>query len=222
MSIQLVTPDTVLPVSLQLALRHIRALEGDADLVKLYLQAATQAVEDYTGRALLTKTYNLQLQGWPSYSGYWQTFREFIPLEFAPMWGQGQLRGIELRRSPLISIISVKYWDYTLQTLQTFDPSNYYTDTVSIPGRIVFNTMNQGFTLPTVMKRPDAIIIAFTSGYGVLESSIPPMLKMAVLMFAHQMFDNRVPVGDARMVPLPYSLQYMLRSQRVESLTSIR
>lgn len=221
MPIVVVTPDTVFPVSLNLALRHIRALESDADLVKLYLRAATRAVEDYTGRSLLTKTFVLNLQSWPCYDGYWQSTRQFMPLEYAPMWGDGKLRGLELRRSPLVAITGVKYWDFASSAQLVFDPANYYTDTAATPGRMVFNVNAPGFTFPTLMKRPDAILITFTAGYGLLESQMDPMLQMAVLMFAHQMFDNRVPVGDARNVELPMSLRYMLRAMKVDSLAPL-
>lgn len=227
MPIRVVTPASALPVSLVTAMRHLRALDNDADLVKLYLEVATHAVEDYTGRALTTKTYCLELDSWPNYRSFWPTFRSYVPTEIHPLWNKDNLRALELRRTPLISIDSVKYYssDLTINpagtTLSTFDAANYRADVASMPGRLVFE--DNGVALPDIMKRHDAVQIQFQAGSGAKESGVPAMLRMAVLTFAHHLFDNRVAVSDQRFAPeMPFSLRYMLRAMRVDSITQVK
>jgi hypothetical protein len=220
-TIQQTSFDTVLPVQLQTALRHIRALESDADLVAFYLKVATAAVEDYTGRALLTKTYNLLLDAWPQYRGYWPSFRQYLPFESVATWGQSTLRRLELRRTPLVSVQSIQYWDYASGNFLTFPSSNYYVDLTTTPGTIAWNDNAPGFNFPDLLEIPGAVTIGFTAGSGTLESQMDPMLRMAVLAFTKTLFDSRDPVCDGKCMPLPYSLAHMLRAKRVDSLTSV-
>lgn len=191
MPIRVVTPSLDSPVAIATALRHLRVLTNDADLVNLYLLVATEAVEDYTGRALLTKTYCLELDSWPDDSA--DAF-------------------IELARSPLISIDSVSYYAPSASILTVWPSTNYRADIATLPGRL---ELVDGVDLPDVDTRHDAIQIQFKAGYGTLESLIDPTLRMAVLELAQQCYDNRIPVTDVKTALMPYSLRHFLRSKKI-------
>jgi len=222
MPITVTESSPLLPVNLTTALRHMRALKSDLDLVVLYLSAAVMAVEDYTGLALLKKSYQLQLDSWPNYRSFWPTFRSYVPTEVHPLWTSDNLRAIELRRSPLVSIDSIQYWnsDVSPMVLATVAPVHYLTDKASVPGRLCF--MEDGYTLPNVAKRPDAVQINFTAGQGDVPSKIDPRAQLAVLMLAHEWYDHRAATSDLRYAPLPFGVQSILRSLRVESLTEVK
>lgn len=216
MPIKLITPASVLPVPSALAMKHLRVNEDEADLVGLYLQAATDMVEDYTGRSLITKGYQLQLDSWPNYRSFWPTFRGYVPSEVHPLSSSSSLRGIELRRTPLAAVTSVQYWSPTDTSIQTWDTANYQADLANTPGKVVFLGSEPH---PDLVKRPDAVQINFTAGYGSSHTLVPAPLQMAILFWAQQLYDNRVPVANAHTVEAPLSLRYILRAFRVESLT---
>lgn len=190
--IRVVTPSNLLPVSLSAALRHLRLLDDEVDVATLYLRAATEAFEEYTGRVLITKTFRLDLDSLNSSNP------------------------IELIRSPLVAVDHFKYYAEDAATLSTFDPSNYFVDTTSLPGRICFN---EDADLPDVDYRPDAVQIQFQAGYGTSEDSIPAALRAAVLIFAQQLYELRVPVSDKPMTEVPLSLRYLMRQWRIDPST---
>jgi uncharacterized phiE125 gp8 family phage protein len=195
-SIKSILAPSVLPVTLVTAMRSLRVLQGDADLVELYLAAATEKVEDYTGRALVTQTFLLQLEAWPS--------KDLT---------------LELRRTPLASVTSIKYYPEDGSAQATLDANRYRVNTNATPGFVEFvDTVDP---LPSLATRADAVEVTFIAGYGTTEDTIPPLLRAAVLQMARNYYDNRLPVGDAKIVEMPLSVRDILRSQRVESLTPL-
>jgi uncharacterized phiE125 gp8 family phage protein len=202
MSTRLVTGTKNAPVDLATALRFCRALEQDVDMVWLLLIAATEKLEDYTGRSLITKTFCLEMDRWPDFNKAGTFEPEWIP-------------GINLPRTPLSAIDFVKY--YYNGTLTTWATTNYRTDTARIPGRLV---LADNITFPSVDLRHDTIQIQFQAGYGTTPGTIPSTLRTAVLMLTHHWFDNRIPVDIARGVgisEIPMSLRDLLHAYKVET-----
>lgn len=222
MPIVVLSDPGLLPVDLSTALRHLRVTYNDADQAALYLQAATEFVEDYTGRAGLTKSYQLTLSHWPDRHSIWPGHRGF-PREVYQPWQRQEFRAVELRRSPLLSIDSVKYYPQIVDStmpppLTVWDTSNYRADLTSTPGRMIL--LNQGIAWPELDCRPDAVQINFTAGYGLKPENLPARFKMAVLFMARHFFDNRVPVMEAsKMAVVPFTLQVLLDNLRVYSIT---
>lgn len=194
MSIKITSPATVLPVNLVTALRALRALAGEADLVALYLAAATERLENYTGRSLVTKTYLLQVNDWPSSTK------------------------LELRRTPLASVTSIKYYPLDGSAQVTIDPSNYRVTINSEPG---FVTFGSDYTFPDIAVRADAVEVTFVAGYGTSESSIPPILRAGILMLGRQYYDNPAGMKDQKFVDMKKGVQDIFWAYRVESLTNI-
>jgi hypothetical protein len=220
-AISIVTPAAALPLDTTFALKALRVLSGDTDLATLYLAAATDAVEDYTARSLMQKTYRLTMDGWPTSMQFWPSWPFWPITPHDHREEDPAFITLELRRSPLVSITSIKYYD-SANVQQTLAGSEYVADKVSIPGRVAFPN-----ALPTVYFRTDAVQVDFVAGsgaiaYGLSNSAIPPMLATAVLMFARQLYDNRVPLADAKMVAMPYGMRHLLLSQRVDSRVPVK
>lgn len=209
MPIVTTTPAQVLPVTLTMALRHVRALQDDMDLVDLYCRAAVAAVEDYTGRSLITQTYTLREERWPSDGGPgrgagWGITRRADLFK--------RTYGVTLARSPLVAINSVKYYPSDGGARVTWGAANYAADTASLPGKLV---VTDGVTLPDLFARNDALEIEFTAGYGTKGSAMPPMLQLAVLQLARHFFDNPSAVTEMTIEEMPYSFVQLLRSQKI-------
>lgn len=102
MNTTLVTPAAVAPVSIATALRHCRALQSEVDLLWLYLLAAVEKVEDYTGRSMITKTYRVESPVWQDIVGI---------AAYSPTVDQLSMSvlAINLPRTPLLVIDSLKY-----------------------------------------------------------------------------------------------------------------
>lgn len=211
MPIKTLTPAASLPVSVKTALRHCRALQDEVDLVNLYVKAATQAVEEYTGRCLITQTFLLQMERWPTFE---PTVGFGLGMGIQSAWKQQTYkRFIPLGRSPLIAISSVKYWPIDGGAQITWDPSNYSADVGSLPGRLF---VGSDIETPQVATRFDAIEITFTAGMGTTEGAMSPMLQAAVLQLARHLYDNPSAVdADGRVTEMPLSFKWFLRSQKV-------
>ena len=111
----------------------------DDSLIRALIQAAVTQAEDLTNRRLLTQTWRLYLQDWPS--------GDEIILPY------GQLQ----------SVTSVTYLDDDGVT-NTLAATTYTVDTDSEPARIV---LEDDETWPTESLYPaNAIIIEFVCGYG--------------------------------------------------------
>ncbi len=99
MSLKLITPAATLPVTVAEAKAHARIEIADDDaLIGAMLSAATDMAEQYTGRSLITQTWDMTLDAFPAY--------------------------FELTRAPVASITSIKYTD-TAGATQTLASTDY-------------------------------------------------------------------------------------------------
>jgi uncharacterized phiE125 gp8 family phage protein len=155
------------PVSLAELKQHTR-VDGADD--NGYLAAASAAarqwVEQYLGRQLVTATWTLTLDGFPSDGS------------------------IEIPRPPLISVTSVKYYD-AARVQQTFAVASYHVHSYAGPespmGRI---ELASGATWPTTYGGEGAVQIAYQAGYGAA-AAVPPQIKQAVLILAAELYERR-------------------------------
>jgi hypothetical protein len=146
-----------------------------------------------TGRALITQTLALTLDGFPSgwnplagqqanAGGYYR--------ERSYLGGSG-LRPILLPRPPLQSVTSITYVDATTGAVLTWDPSLYTVETPSgdyaEPGRI-FPTVGQIY--PIARAQPGAVVITFVAGYGTA-AAVPAALKAGHLLLVGNWWRNR-------------------------------
>lgn len=173
---------------------HLRLTTSDEDqLLTLYLRAATAVVEQKTRRALINRTYRLELD-------------EFPPSD-----------EIILPVGPVSAVSSVQYRDRS-GTLQTLDPSIYHLDVTPTLGRVV---RRHGETWPdTEPARPDALRVSFTAGHGASYGAIPEALRFVVMLLTSHYFTNRSPVdvvGNAG-EELPLHLRYAMDAYKILSL----
>ena len=187
----LVTGPASEPVSLAEAKAHLRVDSADDDsLVTALIVAARQAAEAHTRRALMTQTWRLSLDRFPSApQPWWDGVREGADL---PLGGGA----IELPRPPLASVTSVTVYD-DADNATVADAASYYVDADSEPGRIV---LRSGKTWPVAMRVAGGVEVLFVAGYGAA-GAVPQALRQGMLMLIGDLFENREAEADGGAPP---------------------
>ena len=141
-------------------------------LIDSYIATARQLVEAYTGRQIVTATWDLWLNAFP---------------------GAG---AVELPYGALQSVDHVKYYDGD-GTLQTLSSSVYTVDTTREPAR-VYRAFGQSW--PLIRDIRDAVNIRITAGYGAA-SAVPEAIKTAIKFAVASWLENpdgcgALPIGS--------------------------
>jgi len=162
MSLSLTTPPAVEPVTLDDAKAHLKVDTTDDDaLITSLISAARARAEWHTGRAFVTQSWTLWLDGWPGI--------------------------IEIPLPPLQSVASVTA--YALDDSATvLDAATYQVDTASSPARL---TLKPTTAPPAALRRINAIAVAFTAGYGDAGSDVPAPVREAILKIVANFYVNR-------------------------------
>src|SRR5665648_615442 len=190
MAIKLISAAATEPVSSVEAKLHLRVDHSSEDtLIASKITAARIMVENYTNRALITSTWELRLDNWPS-----------MPLK--------------LPKPPLQSIVSIKYIDVDGDE-HTVASSVYDLDIASEPGRIFFKP-NQSW--PSANLYPfGAVRIQFVAGYASA-SVVPENIRSALLLGVGHLYENREQVivaSGLSPVNLPMGFYELLASEKV-------
>lgn len=160
MGLTLITPATDYPVTLAEAKAQCRVDSSDEDaLLNGLIAAATNHVEEYLGRALMTQTWRL-------------TSDEFSD-------------SMLLRRGPVQSVTSLKYYDID-GVLQTVSTDDYTPDLSHDPQWIVKNT---NATWPATLDAIDVVQITFVSGYAILPAAIKQAVLLLIGQWFDQRSD---------------------------------
>jgi uncharacterized phiE125 gp8 family phage protein len=182
-------PPTEEPVSLERAKEHLRvssAVTADDNLITLWIKAAREMTEDFTGRAWVTSTWRLTLANWPADDdGYGGCVR--LPVQ------------------PATAVTGVVYRDANGDSVtMASDGSAYQTwldhrpPLIAAAPRTVWPTVETG--------RLAAVQVTFTAGYGGA-AAVPEAAKAAMLLCLGYWYENR---GDGRdptaMLGLPQTL----------------
>jgi uncharacterized phiE125 gp8 family phage protein len=117
------------------------------------IKAARQEIdgdEGYLGRALITQTWDLFLDRFPS----------------------GE---IDIPLPPLQSVASLKYFDVD-GVSQTWDSANY----VVVPGKVWRIIPAYGLCWPSIRHQPNAVGIRFVAGYGDEGNKVPEPIRQAL------------------------------------------
>jgi uncharacterized phiE125 gp8 family phage protein len=131
--------------------------------VQQWIAAAARKVERDTERALLTQTWQLALDAFPSWRG-----------------------AIDVPLPPLASVNFIKYYD-SANVLQTLDPSAYIVDTIG--NRIGLAPTG---SWPTDLRSFRPGLVEFVAG-AVLADAIPENLLHAVRLAVAWLSENREP-----------------------------
>lgn len=160
----LYTAPTLPPVTIdemrkQLSLGDISAHDT---MLLAYIQAATDYVERYCNRALVTQTRELQLDQFPCGNE---------PIYLRP---------------PLVSVTSIVYLAAADGASTTWTSSEYRVLTSTEPGRIV-PAFNCFYPVPRYIA--GAVTVRYVCGAAV--ASVPEALKAAVKLIVTNLFESR-------------------------------
>lgn len=170
------------PITLQDIAGHARVDEytEEEGLIGGYIKAATDMAERILSRQLMTATYEVKMDRFPGGT-------------------------ILLPYPPLQAVSSISYYDIN-ETITTLDPSTYYVDVDSEPGRIVVKN-----SWPLIYDRPNAVTITFTAGYASA-GDIPDNIITFIRSAATLMYDHRDSLDDKLIQSLAFAF---LSSDRV-------
>jgi len=183
MGLQLITPPTVEPISLDEAKAHLRVDTDDDDLlISMMLTAARQYCETLTRRSLITQTWRLTLDSFPGPS-----------LMGVPYGTPFSLPGhaILLERGPVQSITSITYLDMG-STLQTMPSANYVADLSGEPARI---TPIFGQIWPINLPQIGSVQVQFVAGFGDTADTVPQELRQWIKLRLGALYENREEVA---------------------------
>lgn len=175
------------PISLAEAKDHLRITDSNEDsLIAVYITAARLYAEAYTKRQLVTATWLLKLDRFPTHE-------------------------IRVPLPPLSSVTSVAYVDEN-GSPQTWGSSLYQTDLKSEPGRI---KPIEGGTFPSTQSDTYATVtVTFVAGYGD-DDAVPQRFKHAIKLMVSHWFEFREPVIDGRAMKVPMSVDALLNQDRM-------
>lgn len=186
--VRIVEPTEAL-LSLAEAKAHLRVEGSDEDaLIAGYVAAAAQWCEEFTSRAFVTQTWEMQLPSWP------------------------RGREIRLPRPPLASVEWVRWLDDE-DIERTMNPDFYFVDTVAEPGRIELET---GANWPDGTMQVRGVTVRFTAGYGG-GADVPAAVRQAARFLVGHSYENResVVVGAYNGSHVPDTARALLWPWRV-------
>lgn len=162
---------------------------SDDAIITSLITAARSLIENITMKTLITTTYYLYLDDFPSD-------------------GEIQTPG------PLQSVTSIKYQD-TANVQQTLNASYYNVVTAGERGIIqrAYNT-----SWPTVLPYPRSVLIEFKAGYGDAAASVPDALKTAIKVLVAHWYDSREPVFEGQIQKVPFHVMALLNSYKTPSI----
>lgn len=173
MTIKIIVPPSVEPVSLAEAKHHCRTDDSADDaFITALIVAAREQAEHETGRALCTQTRELVLDAFPE---------DFV-----------------LRGAPIISLVSLKFIDEA-GVEQTLDPQDTQLDKDSEPGYLI---PAYGKAWPASRAEPNAVRVRYTCGYGAA-AAVPQGIKHWILLAVGTMYAQRETIASGQIVALP-------------------
>ena len=176
---------TVPVVTTAEAKQHMRVdLPDDDALIDNLVVAATNTVENLTGRSLLNQTWKWLLDRFP---------------------GRNELL---IPRARLFSFTSLTSFDEA-DVATVFDPANLIVDKDSEPGRLVKRV---GVAWPSNggLREANAVEIIFVAGYGTISDKVPQDLRQAVLMLAAHLYENREATINLSLKEVPLGVRALV------------
>lgn len=166
-ALKLVTDATAEPVTaaaVKLYARIATDLTAEDALIDLLVKTARKKVEALTKRQLITATWRLTLDWFPSWK-------------------------IVLPRCPLAAITSIKYDDADDGTETTIDSADYRVQTDHEPGYV---EPAYGESWPSTRDQAGAVRITYTAGYGSSGSSVPEDILTAIKFQVTEWIEKRI------------------------------
>lgn len=166
MTVVLITPPAVEPVTLEEAKAHLRLTENDDDdYVSTLIVAARLQVETAIRRVLIDQTWRVFLDDWP---------RDGL---------------VELPVGPVRSIAEIVVYDADGEPVP-LAATAWQLDAVSIPARL--KLLGVG---PRPGRPLNGIEIDLVAGWGSSGLAVPQPLRLAVMTLVARWFENREGAG---------------------------
>ena len=173
------------PVTLAEAKLHLRVdISDDDDLITSLIKVARIWSEGYQNRAYVNQSITLKMNKFQN--------------------------RLELPRSPLGSVTSVKYLD-TEGSEQTLSSSFYDVDTTSEPGLV---TLAYGQNWPAIRDVHHAIEVIFVAGYGATAANVPETVKAAIKLIVGHLYEHREDVSEITLNEVPMAAKSLLAIDR--------
>jgi hypothetical protein len=220
-SLKIITQPAVEPVALSLVKLQARIdpdVTTEDTLIAAYITAARKWVEQASDRQLITATYRLSVDRFPSpfCRPYGYGVGAVAGVDQQPILGWNVFdpdrSAFRLPYPPAQAVSSLQYLDPN-GTLQTLDPSLYTVDTDSEPARVVPVV---GTNWPDTQVAIEAVQLTYTAGYGDDGSAVPQTYNVAILQLATHWYTNRASVAPGTMVEVPMGTKALVFLDRVK------
>lgn len=166
MTVSLLAPPSLEPISLEEAKAHLRlAGSDDDDYVSALIVAARLQVETAIRRVLIDQTWRIYRDDWPADGS------------------------IDLPIAPVRSIVEIVVYDVDGDPT-TLAPTAWALDAASVPARL--RLLGTG---PAPGRPLNGIEIDVVAGYGPSGVAVPQSLRLAIMMLVARWFENREGAG---------------------------
>lgn len=183
----LVTGPTVEPVAVSEVKAQLQ-IDGTADdaLIADYITEAREEIEQANGMALITQTWRLSIDRWPSGKAeWWDGIKEG---SIGDLYGPASFVSLAIPRYPLQTVSSVTVYDEDSNPTAVVIADTFDIDTYSLPGRM---SLKFGATWPIALRANNAIIIQYVAGYGATGADVPAAIKRAIKQMVAYMYTHR-------------------------------
>ena len=172
-------------VDINTVIQHTRIdSTADNNLVAIYIQAATDVVERYLNRNLISRAMTFTFTATTPPANWNFITSPIVVFPFGTQYQSTDERYVDLPRPPISNVtnVAVTWWsgDVDYLTLGTDYNVSYVTD----PARVKFYTYN-------TLNQHSAFTIQYTSGYGANLSSVPITLQYALMLQVANMYEHR-------------------------------
>lgn len=185
MTYEITTQPTSEPITLEEARTFLKLTSNTEDaIVAICIKQAREWAEKVTGRALLSQTV----------AQYWDYWPVQCPILGVRKFLQQHMDVFLLALSPVQSVTNIQYKDDN-GAWQTLAASNYATDLVSEPARIMYT---ESADLPTLGALPNAVKVTYVAGYSAT-ANVPAQIKAAMLQQIAFLYENRedIPINES-------------------------
>lgn len=208
MALKLITPPAAEPLALSDIEAQVRGdLFDESALVEGYIKAIRQRAELELRRALITQTWDLVLDAFPTPTA------------------RNPFAALEIPLPPLQSITSIQYLA-TAGQFVTLAPEDYTVDTDSTPGKVM---PAYGKTWPVTLDYPGAVRVRFVAGYGPIipeepdpdvtyPDNVPQCIKNWMKLNVASLYENResLVIGSGGVIELTTLADSLLDPERWE------
>jgi len=165
-NLQITTPAVGFPVTLEETKVYLRVdIDEDDDLISAFIESATEQVQIFTNRQLITASFDMFLDG------------------FEPRTCTG---AIEIPKGNVQTVDQIQYIDSNGDN-QIWGTSNFEADTNRQISQ--FRPANSN-AFPSTDDVYNAVTVSFTAGYG-LATDVPQAVKQSIFLMVSDAYEHR-------------------------------